>query len=91
MPLTDDVELQETTKYLEEERSRADELHNTVQTLEAEARISAEKITRLTASEKSLTDKTRDQASPPYQIPKVHLRRLTSISRNVNCTKLIPL
>lgn len=57
------VELQETTKYLEEERAKADELHDTVQRLETEGRESSEKIVRLTASERSLTDKTRDQAS----------------------------
>ena len=54
-------ELQDTARYLEEERARADELHETVQRLESQARNASDHIARLTTSEKSLTDKTRDQ------------------------------
>lgn len=46
---------------LGQERGRAEHLQRTVHQLEAEGRESAERVTQLSAKEKELADKTREQ------------------------------
>lgn len=53
--------LQETSVQLGQERGRAEHLQRTVHQLEAEGRESAERIAQLSASEKELADKAREQ------------------------------
>ena len=62
------TELEDTSALLEAERSRADRLQATVTDLTAQNHASAERISELSASEKSLSDKVRDLVRPLFRI-----------------------
>lgn len=55
------ADLAETAKLLEVERTRAERLQSSVQQLEAQKRDYSSRADDLTARERELTDKTRDQ------------------------------
>lgn len=55
------VDLADTAKLLEVERSRAERLQSSVQQLEAQNRDYSTRVDDLTAKEREFTDKTRDQ------------------------------
>ena len=55
------VDLADTAKLLEVERSRAERLQSSVQQLEAQNRDYSTRVDDLIAKEREFTDKTRDQ------------------------------
>lgn len=66
--------LQEVSTQLGQERGRAEHLQRTVHQLEAEGRETTERIEQLSAREKELSDKAREQESPCSSILLKHLK-----------------
>lgn len=72
------------SELFREERERNSRLQATVQDLTSENREAAERITQQAASEKALTDKTRDMVSLENRLYK--FRKLTDADRRKTCT-----
>lgn len=72
------------SELFREERERNSQLQATVQDLTSENREAAERITQQAASEKALTDKTRDMVSVENFPNKS--RKLKDVSRRKTCT-----
>lgn len=72
------------SELFREERERNSQLQATVQDLTSENREAAERITQQAASEKALTDKTRDMVSVGNFLNKS--RKLTDADRRKTCT-----